>query len=168
MLSISVILASGVYVVFQHAGRTNTTVAQQTETTTVAQEQTTSASTPTPSKQEPTSASKDLTKTTPSTPIVAPDGQYVDGTYTGTQVNAYYGWVQVRVGVTNGKIASVDFLQYPNDRATSQYINSQAMPLLRQEAIRVQSASVSGVSGATYTSNAFKKSLADALLQAKT
>lgn len=139
---------------------------QQTETTLSAQQETT---TTIPNKQEPTTSSRDLTSqgiTTTDTPILS-SGQYSDGTYTGAQINAYYGWVQVKVQITDGIVASIDFLQYPNDRTTSQYINSQAMPLLRQEAIQIQSASVSGVSGATYTSNAFRESLSDALLQAK-
>ena len=95
-------------------------------------------------------------------------GLYADGSYTGTAADAYYGLVQVKAIIANGKIADVQFLQYPNDHSTSQEINSQAMPLLTQEAIQAQSANVSGVSGATETSIAFKQSLASALILAKT
>lgn len=94
-------------------------------------------------------------------------GMYVDGSYTGSPADAYYGTVQVEVVVRNGQLADVQFLQYPNDRSNSVYINSQAMPLLTQEAIQVQSAQVDGVSGATFTSQAFVQSLASALTQAK-
>lgn len=96
-----------------------------------------------------------------------PSGQYVDGTYTGTVANAYYGYVQVQATISGGKLVDVAFLQYPNDRSTSRYINSQAMPALKSEAISAQSASVNGVSGATDTSAAFRQSLASALSQAK-
>jgi uncharacterized protein with FMN-binding domain len=92
---------------------------------------------------------------------------YNNGTYTGSVANAYYGNVQVSVIVNGGKITDVKFVQYPNDNPNSQYINSQATPYLRQEAIQAQSANVDGVSGATLTSQAFIQSLTDALNQAK-
>ena len=93
-------------------------------------------------------------------------GQYRNGTYTGVSANAYYGNVQVQVTVSNGKIADVTFLDYPQDRGTSRAINSYAMPQLTQEAIAAQSANVNGVSGASDTSAAFQQSLASALSQA--
>ena len=93
-------------------------------------------------------------------------GQYKNGTYTGSSVNVYYGYVQVQVVIQGGQIAAVNFLQYPSDRSTSRYINSQAMPLLQQEAIQAQSANVNGVSGASATSQGFQQSLSDALSQA--
>ena len=94
-------------------------------------------------------------------------GLYKDGTYLGTKTDAYYGNVQVRVTVQSGKIADVQFLDYPQNRSTSRYINSQATPALRSEAIQIQSAPVDAVSGATYTSQAFNQSLASALAQAQ-
>ncbi len=97
----------------------------------------------------------------------SPKGMYTDGVYTGRAVNAYYGTVQVEVTVQGERLISVTFLQYPAGRSTSEYINSIAMPQLKSEAIKAQSAKVSGVSGASYTSSAFKKSLAGALNQAK-
>lgn len=92
---------------------------------------------------------------------------YTNGAYAGNAVDAYYGTVQVKAIVQNGKLADVQFLQYPNERSTSRYINDQAMPLLMQEAIVAQSAQVDGVSGATFTSQAFQESLASALALAK-
>ena len=93
---------------------------------------------------------------------------YADGSYTGSVADAYYGSVQVQVIVQSGKVATVNFLQYPSDRSTSRYINGQAMPILQSEAIQAQSANVDIVSGATDTSMAFQQSLANALAQAKT
>jgi len=93
-------------------------------------------------------------------------GQYRNGTYTGSSVDVFYGYVQVQAVIKSGQIADVRFLQYPNDRGTSRQINSQAMPLLTQEAIQVQSANVDGVSGASATSQGFVQSLSDALSQA--
>ena len=82
-------------------------------------------------------------------------------------MNVYYGYVQVQAVIKGGQIARVNFLQYPNDRNTSRMINSQAMPMLSQEAIQAQSADVSGVSGASATSQGFIQSLGDALAQAR-
>lgn len=90
-----------------------------------------------------------------------------DGVYTGDVTDAYYGNVQVQATISGGKITDVVFLDYPSDRRTSQIINGQAMPYLKQEAIAVQSASVDIVTGATQTSLAFQKSLASALAKAK-
>jgi uncharacterized protein with FMN-binding domain len=91
---------------------------------------------------------------------------YADGTYTGGDENAYYGRVQVQVTVANHQIASVKALDYPQDRRTSRYINSQALPMLKQEVIAAQSANIDTVSGATLTSEAYIKSLGHALAQA--
>ena len=48
----------------------------------------------------------------------------------------------------------------------SQYIMSQALPLLRHEFLVTQSAKIQNVSGATYTTQAFTQSLQSALLKA--
>lgn len=105
---------------------------------------------------------------TPPPPAPKPVGQYKDGQYTGPVTDAYYGLVQVKAIISGGKITDVQFLQYPNDRSTSQEINGQAMPYLTQEAISAQSANVDIISGATQTSEAFIQSLIAALAQAKT
>lgn len=123
-----------------------------------------------PTQSTQTSTPAPAPKPTPTpvpTPAPKPTGQYVDGTYTGPSVNAYYGYVQVQAVISSGRISNVTFLSYPSDRNTSRWINSQAMPLLTQEAVQVQNANVDGVSGASDTSAAFKQSLASALSQAK-
>ncbi len=92
---------------------------------------------------------------------------YKDGVYTGPAMPAGYGRVQVKAIVQDGKIFDVEFIDYPHDRQTSQQINAQAMPWLRQEAIQAQSAQVNIVSGATLTSKAFVDSLQMALQSAQ-
>jgi uncharacterized protein with FMN-binding domain len=92
---------------------------------------------------------------------------YKDGVYTGVSADAYYGNVQVKVTIQNGKIADVQFLDYPRDRSTSLRISNTAMPLLRSEAIQAQSAPVDMVSGATEISGAFNQSFASALVSAR-
>jgi len=106
------------------------------------------------------------TKETVSSSSVSTSG-YKDGSYTGKATDAFYGTIQVQAKIQNGKIADVQFLQYPHDQDTSIQVNNAAMPQLKQEAIAAQSATVDVVSGATQTSQAFKESLADALSQAQ-
>lgn len=92
---------------------------------------------------------------------------YKDGTYTGDETDAYYGYIKVKATIAGGKLTDVAFLEYPNDRINSVVINQYAMPQLKQQAIKAQSATVDGVSGATDTSQAFIDSLDSALRQAK-
>jgi uncharacterized protein with FMN-binding domain len=100
-------------------------------------------------------------------PTAIASSGYKDGQYTGQTTDAFYGAVQVQVAIQGGKIANVQFLQFPNDRRTSQRINSQAMPMLQTEAMQSQSAQVDIISGATLTSQAFIQSLQSALDNAK-
>ena len=123
--------------------------------------------TPSPSPTQTPAATSQLTATPNSTPAATPAGQYKDGSYTGPSENAYYGFVQVKATVSGGKLTKVTFLEYPNDNPTSHSINSQAIPLLQQEAIQAQSANVDIISGATYTAQAFTQSLGAALNSAK-
>ena len=116
----------------------------------------------------PTSLQTHTSDTTPTSRSNTTTTTYKDGSYTGNVTDAFYGNIQVQVTISGGKITDLTFLQYPNDRGESVHINQQAMPLLRQEAINVQSAQVDSVSGASDTSQAFMESLSSALNQAKT
>jgi uncharacterized protein with FMN-binding domain len=111
------------------------------------------------------SNSSSLPSATTNTPSTT-TSQYKDGTYTGSVTNAYYGNVQVQAIISNGKITTVNFLQSPDENPNSIYVNQQAMPYLKQEAIKAQSSKVSTITGATFTSQAFTQSLANALSQA--
>lgn len=107
--------------------------------------------------------------TIPNPPTAVPTAKsgFKDGTFTGSVADAFYGNIQVAAVISGGKITDVTFLQYPNDRGRSIEINSQAMPMLRSEAITAQSGNVDIISGATDTSQAFVQSMSDALQQAK-
>ena len=94
-------------------------------------------------------------------------GTVKDGTFTGSEVDAYYGLVKVKTTILGGKMTDVQFLEYPSDRRTSVRINSFAVPNLQQEAIQAQTANVDIISGATLTSEAFRVSLQAALDAAK-
>ena len=113
-----------------------------------------------------TSVSSSTPGTTGTSGSGSGSGSYKDGTYTGGVTDAIWGTVQVQVVIQNGKIASVQFLQYPHDRSRSIEINNYADPQLCNEAVQAQSANVDIVTGATDTSDAFIQSLTDALAQA--
>lgn len=74
-----------------------------------------------------------------------------------------YGTLQVQVTETNGKITDIQFAKFSANDRRSQFINSQAAPYLVQETLSAQSANISGVSGATYTSQSYVDSLQSAL-----
>lgn len=119
------------------------------------------------STNSPASVSKTVSVETPVSIPTKPTGQYKDGSYTGVVSDAYYGNIQVKAIISGGKIIDVIFLQYPNDRANSVRVNTQAIPILKEEAIAAQNANVDVVTGATESSHAFIQSLESALAQAK-
>lgn len=108
-----------------------------------------------------------LNKSSTNTSSTSSSFQYKDGEYTGSVTDAFYGNIQVKAIIQNGKLVDVAFLQYPNRHHHSVEINTVAMPILRQEAITAQSAEVDIVTRATDTSSAFRQSLSEALGQAK-
>lgn len=131
------------------------------------------ANTPTNTTTKPVTIPPNTPVSKPA-PVVAPkpapvvnNGKYRNGSYTGSSYDAYYGNVQVKAVISGGKITDVQFLDYPQDRSTSVRINSRAMPYLTSEAISLQDSNVNTVSGASFTSGAFRKSLASALSQAR-
>ena len=148
--------------------RSNTVAALPGNTANPSSSSSSSVTTPTPTSTLPPSTASQITPTPPTpTPPSASGGLYKNGSYTGSVADAHWGYIQVKVIVTNGKIADVQFLQYPSDRNRSVEINQYADPQLTSEAIQAQSANVDIVSGATDSSDAFIQSLTTALTQAK-
>ena len=142
-----------IYAIFNHKSQTQPV----TVSTGTGKTQTTQSATIQSEQTSPTSI-----------PVSTPTSQtYKDGTYTGKATDAFYGNIQVKVIISGGKISDVQFLQYPNDQRESIEINTEAMPVLTQEAINAQNANVDIVSRATDSSQAFKESLASALSQAQ-
>lgn len=89
-----------------------------------------------------------------------------DGTYTGSSINTRFGTVQVKVTVSSGTIADVTAVHLTDEGGRSVQISNYAAPILREDVLQSQSAKVSNVSGATYTSDAYLTSLQSALDQA--
>lgn len=74
--------------------------------------------------------------------------------------------VGTRTRVTR-KIIGLSVPVYPNHTDRSVFINTQALPVLRSEALRANSANIDMVSGATDSSDGFVQSLQSAILKAK-
>ncbi|MFJ8108618.1 FMN-binding protein [Streptomyces sp. NPDC096132] len=87
------------------------------------------------------------------------------GTFTGTVAQTQYGPVQVRITVAGGKITKAEAVQAPEGGTSSQK-TELSVPKLNQAAVAAGSADIDTVSGATYTSEGYKKSLQSALDQA--
>ena len=112
------------------------------------------------------SASNNATAATP-TPVkttAVPATQSASGTFTGDSIDVRYGFVQVKITVENGKITDAQAVKSPtgrNDRYTQ-----MSVPVLRQRTLAAQSANISGVSGASFTSYGWYTSLVSALAKA--
>jgi uncharacterized protein with FMN-binding domain len=72
----------------------------------------------------------------------------------------------VAVTIVAGKITNVTALKLTDAGSMSVQISAYAVPILRSEVLASQSANVSGVSGATYTSAGYLGSLQSALASA--
>jgi uncharacterized protein with FMN-binding domain len=86
-------------------------------------------------------------------------------TVTGAVSQTQYGPVQVRITVSGGKITKAEAIQAPSGGQSSEK-TTLSVPKLNQEAVAAGSADIDSVSGATYTSEGYKKSLQSALDQA--
>ena len=117
----------------------------------------------TQSSSEPPTSSSASSSTSSSTSKTSGSGAT---TYAGDAVMTRWGLVQVQITVADGKVTKSDVLQIPWDNPRDQQINSYAVPILNQEAVTAQSASIDMISGATVTSVGYTQSLQSAIDQA--
>jgi len=118
-----------------------------------------STTTTTPTK-EPAGAGAGPGGTTTTTTVTG------STTVTGIAAPTRYGPVQVQITVTDGRLAAVEAVVYPQQSAKDRQINARAIPRLDQEALAANSANIDTVSGATYTTRGYVASLQSALYQA--
>jgi uncharacterized protein with FMN-binding domain len=100
----------------------------------------------------------------PATSAAATTSKSINGTFTGPSVFVNYGNVQVKITVANGRITDAVAVVAPsgrNDRWTN-----MAVPILKAQTLKAQSADIQGASGASYTSYGWYTSLQGALAQA--
>jgi uncharacterized protein with FMN-binding domain len=99
----------------------------------------------------------------PNTPN-APSPTTPSGT-TGSVASYRYGQLSVTVTERGAQITDVEMASLNETDSRSVEIDDQAVPQLRQEVLSAQSANIDGVSGATFTSEAYVQSLQSALDQ---
>ena len=81
----------------------------------------------------------------------------------GADVQYRYGELELQVTATGGRITNVQpAIDTAFDPRSSQ-VNSYAEPLLQSQTLQAQNANINGVSGATFTSQAYVQSLQAAL-----
>lgn len=102
---------------------------------------------------------------TTSTVAPAPTCSGTTRTINGTTISTRFGPVQVAAIVEGSTLCSVSAPQYPAGDRRSQQINARAIPILNERALATGSTSFAGVSGATYTYNAYRQSLQSVLDQ---
>ena len=122
-----------------------------------------SAASPTPSATTTPSGAPPSGSGSPSPSPTPAASALKSGTFTGQSEANPFGDVQVQVVISGGRITDVRTLQYPNGHQQSVFINSQALPLLRGEVLKAQSAQIDIISGATYTSDGYAQSVQSVL-----
>ena len=143
-------------------GRATSSSAPVAEATKTSSAPTKSASAPTKAASKPTKGAV-APKPAQTTPAASSG---ITGTFDGNTASTRWGPVQVRIVVKDGKIIAASALQSPDGDSRSRSISQQAIPYLVQETLAAQSDQISGVGGASYTSNGWFTSLQSALKKA--
>jgi uncharacterized protein with FMN-binding domain len=121
---------------------------------------------PSPSTTTTTKDSERTSGSTTAPSVTSTTSATATQTVTGVAASTRYGPVQVQVTVTNGRVSSVEAVEYPVQSPKDRQINAYAIPRLNAEAVATSNAQIDMVSGATYTSRGYITSLQSALNQA--
>jgi len=160
---VSLATTGGLAYLFADQSQSSATSAIAQLPSTVPTSPSTTGTAPTTTKGSSGSSSPASSSSAPTTS--SPKTTAVTG-FNGKVVETRYGPVQVQAQVSGGKLVDVAVVQYPDGDGKSLRINSRALPTLRSEALSAQSANVDTVSGATYTSDGYARSLQSALDEA--
>lgn len=125
-----------------------------TPSTTTSPPSTASPSSTTPASKSTTTTIKTPQSTIPNTSIRSA---------TGSAYQYGYGQLAVKVTLTGKKITELTVVGLQTAESYSQQLASQVIPTLRQEVLAAQSIQVNGISGATYTAEAYVSSIQSAL-----
>jgi len=110
-----------------------------------------------PGQPSPTSTSTSTSSTVAPATVVK--------SATGPTEDYGYGTIAVKVTVSGTKITDVSTPGHYEHAQYSQQLAAQVIPMLRSEVLQAQSANINGISGASYTSQAYATSLQAALDQ---
>jgi uncharacterized protein with FMN-binding domain len=124
-----------------------------------------------PQDQNGTSASPSATTGAAGTGPGASGGKSASGakttaaakTVAGDVTQTIYGPIEVKITVKGGRITAVSVPVYPDGTVRDMQINAFALPELVQQTIAADSARLDAVSGATYTSQGYIRSLQSAI-----
>ena len=119
-----------------------------------------------PASSGSTSQSRSSTRSGSATSTSSSTKKSGTATYTGQSADTRWGPVQVQLTVQGGKITRSRAVQYPQGTNVDAQINGYALPILDQEVVQKQSATIDTVSGATVTSDGYLQSLQSAIDQA--
>ena len=100
-----------------------------------------------------------------SAPVETRAGTSADGVFLGPALWIQWGYVQVEVTIDDGQLVGIEAVRKPRDRRSNE-INDHALPILEAQAIEIQASDLDIVSGATYTSQNYARSLQAALDEA--
>ena len=95
--------------------------------------------------------------------LPAPPGPAGTRTAVGQAVSYPYGDLQVKVTKHGSRITQVALVHLSVPDAQSGQIDQVAVPQLQSQALSAQNANISGISGASFTSTAYRQSLQSAL-----
>lgn len=101
----------------------------------------------------------------PATTVPKPAAGGTSGPVSAVGAAAQYGYgvISVKVTISGSKITDITVANLQTAESYSQQIANQVIPTLRSEILKAQSLKVYGISGATYTSDAYAQSVQSAL-----
>ena len=112
------------------------------------------------SSSKPAKAKRGQPKSPPPKSSASPPGSK---SATGTNERYGYGTLALKVTVNGSKITDVSVASIQEADPASASIASQVIPMLRSQVLAAQSAHINGISGASYTSQAYALSVQSAL-----
>lgn len=84
-------------------------------------------------------------------------------TVTGKSVDTDFGPMQVQITIAGGRITATRAVRLTDAGQTSVRINQRSLPILYAEALKAQGARIDSVSGASVTSDGYKRALQSAI-----
>ncbi len=127
-------------------------------------------STPAPATTSTPAETPSTTPSATSTPTASPSASSSSSSSStasrkivGATEDTPFGPMQAEIIVTGSKITDVKLLQETNMGGRSVEISNYAVPILRQEVLKAQSANVDTVGGATYSSEGYLASVQSAI-----
>ncbi|KJF17313.1 FMN-binding protein [Acidithrix ferrooxidans] len=147
----------------QSATTTTAATASSGATTTTAATASSGATTTTAATASSGATTTTVVKAAPTTTAAPSSSSIANATMVGKLENYGYGQMAVKVTITNNKITDVTVSSLQTAESYSLQIEQQVVPILKSEVLKAQSTRIMGITGATYTSEAYAYSIQSAL-----